>query len=143
MQIDIVDQDNVIGKKNIYNLKKGIEKVFKYLKLSDKTEVCVSFINDKAMRELNKRYKGTDRTTDVLSFCQDGDLLGDIVISLETAKRNADIYKTTVEKEVERLLIHGMLHLLGYDHKKQKERRVMREKEKELLNGPCDLYLRF
>lgn len=143
MQIDIVDQDNVIGRKNIYNLKKGIEKVFKYLKLSDKTEVCVSFINDKAMRELNKKYKDTDRTTDVLSFCQDGDLLGDIVISLEMAKRHADIYKTTVEKEVERLLIHGMLHLLGYDHKKQKERRIMREKEKELLNGPCNLYLRF
>ncbi len=143
MQIDIVDHDNVIGRKNIFNLKKGIEKVFKYLKLSDKTEVCVSFISDKAMRELNKKYKGTDRTTDVLSFRQDGDLLGDIVISLETAKRHAVIYKTTVEKEVERLLIHGMLHLLGYDHKKHNERRIMREKEKELLDGPCDLYLRF
>ncbi len=143
MQIDIIDQNNLIGRTNIYNLKKGIEKVLKHLKLSDKTEVCVSFIDDKAMRELNKKYKGIDRTTDVLSFRQDGDLLGDIVISFETAKRHAGIYKTTVEQEVERLLIHGVLHLLGYDHSKQSERKIMRDKEKELLAGPGSLNLRF
>lgn len=143
MQIDIVDQNNLIGRRNIYNLKKGIQKLLKYLKLSDKTEVCVSFIDDKVMRELNKKYKGVDRTTDVLSFCQDGDLLGDIVISFETARRHAVIYNTTVEQEVERLLVHGVLHLVGYDHSKQSERKVMRDKEKELLAGPGSLNLRF
>ena len=141
MKIDIVDENNLISRKNIPNLKKHVQELLEYLNLSDKAEICISFVNDKTMRELNKKYKNIDRTTDVLSFAQDGDLLGDIVISLETAKKHAKIYKISPENEIKRLLIHGVLHLLGYDHKKKKERKIMREKEKDLFNNLSKLDL--
>ena len=135
MKIDILDENNLISKKNISEIKRNVKEILKYLKLSEKSELCVSFVDDETMRSLNREYKRSDKTTDVLSFSQDGDLLGDIVISLPTAKRNADRYHTTSEKEVKRLIIHGTLHLLGYDHKKKRERDIMREKEKELYDN--------
>ncbi|MGI9533587.1 MAG: rRNA maturation RNase YbeY [Thermodesulfobacteriota bacterium] len=115
--------------------------MLKHLNISNNSEICISFIDDKEMRILNKKYKNIDKTTDVLSFIQDGDLLGDVVISYETAKKHAQIYKTTAESEIKRLLIHGVLHLLGFDHKKKNEREVMREKERELFNNTSKLDL--
>ncbi|NIS09445.1 MAG: rRNA maturation RNase YbeY, partial [Candidatus Dadabacteria bacterium] len=84
----------------------------------------------------NKTYRNINRATDVLSFPQDGpdfSILGDILISVDTAKRHADKYGNSLEYEIKKLLVHGILHLLGYDHKKKKETMIMREKEKELL----------
>lgn len=135
MKIDILDENNFISKKNISNIKKNVKEILKYLNLSNKSEICISFVDDKTMRGLNKQYRNIDKATDVLSFTQDGDLLGDIIISLETAKRHAVIYNTTAENEIKRLLIHGVLHLLGYDHKRKKERETMRGKETELFNN--------
>jgi probable rRNA maturation factor len=76
------------------------------------------------MRSLNRRYRGIDRATDVLSFSQrEGqyagirpDILGDIVISVPTAVRQAQERNYSLSHEIERLLVHGLLHLLGYDH---------------------------
>jgi len=77
----------------------------------------VVFITDEAMRTYNRRYRGMDKTTDVLSFDGDGDYLGDILISAETAYNQARKSPTlTFETNVHRLLLHGFLHLLGYDH---------------------------
>jgi len=77
----------------------------------------VVFITDEAMRTYNRRYRGMDKTTDVLSFEGDGDYLGDILISAETAYNQARKSPTlTFETNVHRLLLHGFLHLLGYDH---------------------------
>ena len=134
MKIDILDEYNLIGKKNISNIKKNVKGILKYLNLSNNSEICISFVDDKSMRGLNKEYKNIDKTTDVLSFSQDGDLLGDVVISVETAKKHSDVYKTTSGEEIKRLLIHGVLHLLGYDHKKKRDREIMREKETELFS---------
>ncbi len=76
-----------------------------------------------------------DKTTDVLSFPQDDRLLlGDIVINLQAAKRQAVEYGHSLSRELNRLLIHGLLHLLGYDHEKGRYAdRKMRKKEEELL----------
>lgn len=86
-------------------------------------EVSLRYVDDTTIRELNNEYRGIDNTTDVLSFCmREGDiigvptLLGDIVISLDTAKRHASSIGHTLEEEVYELLFHGFLHLLGYDH---------------------------
>ncbi len=110
-------------------------------------EVSVLLVNDAGMRRLNHLYRGIDRTTDVLSFPLINEkpaphvrhfLLGDIVISLPQAKRQAEEYGTTFKLELSRLLIHGLLHLLGYDHEESSYRAAkMRRLEAELAEVVC------
>ncbi|HEX8853071.1 MAG TPA: rRNA maturation RNase YbeY, partial [Pyrinomonadaceae bacterium] len=86
----------------------------------------VAFVSDRAMRELNRRWRGKRTTTDVLSFpaAQDefekaeGLSLGDVVISVEQAARQAAEHGLTFEEEVAQLILHGLLHLCGYDHER-------------------------
>jgi probable rRNA maturation factor len=81
-------------------------------------EVALVLGGDRLMRRLNRRYRGQDRPTDVLSFPggADGAGLGDIVISVETAERNARAGKRTLGQELDVLALHGLLHVLGHDH---------------------------
>lgn len=84
----------------------------------------VAFISDRRMAELNKLFRGKDSTTDVLSFPHEADefetgeenFLGDIVISVEQAKRQAEANRLSLETEIKQLILHGALHLCGYDH---------------------------
>jgi probable rRNA maturation factor len=86
--------------------------------------VTVSFVSDRAMRELNRRWRGKGGTTDVLSFPSgqeefekgEGATLGDVVISVEQAARQAAEHGLDFEGEVAQLILHGLLHLCGYDH---------------------------
>jgi probable rRNA maturation factor len=79
--------------------------------------VSVLFCGDARMRHLNRRYRGQDRSTDVLAFpAPEGSLLGDIVVSVPYAARQARRHKEPVSRELDRLLLHGFLHLMGYDH---------------------------
>lgn len=85
--------------------------------------VTIAFNNDSKMRQLNNKFRGKNATTDVLSFpCEadefetDSNFLGDIVISLEQAKRQAIENNLAFEIEVKQLILHGFLHLLGFDH---------------------------
>jgi len=86
---------------------------------------------------LNLQYRGADRTTDVLSFPQDDPVfIGDIVINVHKAERQASEYGLTFNEELNRLLIHGLLHLIGYDHEKSRYyRSKMETKERELLDA--------
>ncbi len=80
-------------------------------------EVSVLFCGDRRMRTLNRRYRGKDRSTDVLAFPGSaGGLLGDIVISVPYAARQARRRREPAAREIDRLLLHGFLHLCGYDH---------------------------
>lgn len=79
-------------------------------------EVSVLFCGDRRMRSLNRRYRGKDRSTDVLAFPAPGPLLGDIVVSVPYAAREARRRGEPAHREMDRLLLHGFLHLLGYDH---------------------------
>jgi metalloprotein, YbeY/UPF0054 family len=82
-----------------------------------KIEVSVLFCGDRAMRMLNRRYRGMDAPTDVLAFpAETGGLLGDIVISIPYASRQARRRGEPLAREIDRLLLHGFLHLSGYDH---------------------------
>ncbi|MBV8074056.1 MAG: rRNA maturation RNase YbeY [Candidatus Eremiobacteraeota bacterium] len=95
--------------------------------------LSLSLVDDAAIRELNRRFRGKDRPTDVLSFPMDDErLLGDVVISVETARRQAEAYDAPLEREIERLLIHGILHLLGHDHHRREERLRMEKEERRL-----------
>jgi len=82
-------------------------------------ELSIVLVSDGEMQRLNRRWRRKDRPTDVLSFPLDaGGLLGDVVISVDTARRQAAEQGTTLGREADRLLIHGLLHLLGYDHER-------------------------
>jgi len=79
--------------------------------------LSVVLIDDRAMQVYNRKYRGFDKTTDVLSFSGDGDYLGDILISVETAFSQARRSPSlTLESNIRRLVLHGFLHLTGYDH---------------------------
>lgn len=104
-------------------------------------EVGVVFVADKEMIALNKAYRGKDKTTDVLSFGNDGawageggaGLLGDIVISMPQIRRQAAEAKKPVRDELAMMLVHGVLHLLGYDHETLKDEKVMFPLQKRIL----------
>lgn len=118
--------------------------------LDEDIEVGVLWVDDAYMKTLNKEYRGKDCPTDVLSFAlqeQTGEepemvddpfdemLLGDIVISLETAHRQAEEYGHALEREVAFLVVHGMLHLLGYDHEEEHDCSEMRKEEDKILHA--------
>ncbi|GIW44993.1 MAG: endoribonuclease YbeY [Candidatus Binatia bacterium] len=105
-------------------------------------EVSIRFVTDAEIHELNRRYRGKDRPTDVLAFAAregervpgDERWLGDIVISIATAHRQAAERGHSLFEEVKGLIVHGLLHLLGYDHERSPaEARKMRRKERWLL----------
>jgi len=115
------------------------------------SDLSIALIGPGKMRGLNKRYLGKNRVTDVLAFGQNqksktknqkfpiipkGGLdVGEIVICLREVKKNAKKFKSSFKKELTRVLIHGILHLVGYDHEKnEKEAKEMEEKEKTYLN---------
>jgi rRNA maturation RNase YbeY len=104
-------------------------------------EISLLLVGDRSMRELNRRYRGKDRTTDVLSFpMREGKgslevsrMLGDIVISVPEAERQAHADGEPLPRAIDRLLVHGFLHLLGYDHERGgAEARRMEARERRL-----------
>jgi len=109
--------------------------VLEKVPVSRKTHVI--FCSDRAIRRLNSTFLGKDRATDVLSFnYDDADLLGEIYVSLERASVQARHYQVSCDNEILRLFIHGMFHLLGFDHEKPGERRKMEAKESQYLCIP-------
>jgi len=104
-------------------------------------ELSVSLVSDRAIRRLNRAWRGKDRSTDVLSFpagsappgTPEPWPLGDVVISLDTAARRARLDARPLEAEVARYLAHGLLHLLGHDHRRPAEARRMAAEEARLL----------
>ena len=123
----------------------GLNAVAKLHGLSDETVVDVSIVDDEEIHALNREYRDVDRPTDVLSFALDeGDepelqggpeehLLGDIIISAETAVRQGEEYGHGLKRELAYLAIHGCLHLLGYDHMEEADKQVMRAEEEKAL----------
>lgn len=120
----------------------------------DAGEVALTFVDDSEIQELNKEFRDKDKPTDVLSFPQwddndddmliiydeedapeeDAEMIGDIVISMQTAQRQADEYGHSLEREVCFLFVHGFLHLLGYDHEEgDAEEAVMFAKQDQIL----------
>lgn len=104
----------------------------------------ISFISKTEMRKINKKYRKKNKPTDVLSFSRlEGEKhptpfpeVGDVLISLEVAKAQAKEYQTTLKEEVERLTVHGVLHLFGYDHElSPKEEKRMFSLQEKILKG--------
>lgn len=123
-------------------IRSTIIKILKHLDCSDK-EISFSFVDDKTIQQLNKQYRYKDKPTDVLSFSLgegefgniNPDVLGDIIISVETAAANASKNSVSLKEEIDFLIIHGLLHLLGYNHENttKEETKKMQSKQKELF----------
>jgi probable rRNA maturation factor len=110
-----------------------------------RAELSIALVDDNEMRKLNSKYRKKNETTDVLSFPaaervpSGGVLLGDVVISVEQARRQAKDRNKAIKSEMVTLLIHGLLHLLGYDHERsERQAKLMRNLERRLLRHLCE-----
>lgn len=118
-----------------------LEKIARILKINKKLEISIAIVGEAVIKKLNKAHLGKNQVTDVLSFGEgdskfkSGDgYLGEIIICYPQAARQAKRVKHSTNKELELLLIHGFLHLLGYDHEKPKENKMMRELEQKIMD---------
>ena len=130
----------------IEEIKRAVDTIGGLYDIKD-SEVSITLTNDETLHELNRDYRGIDRPTDVLSFAfhesdepeiitddidEAIDTLGDIIISVERAKTQSEDYGHSLRREIVFLTVHGMLHLLGYDHMEESDRLEM-EKEQEYI----------
>ena len=141
------DQDIIVIPEKLEQLlSDGLNAVAKLHGLGEQEEVDITIVTDEEIHTLNRDYRNVDRATDVLSFALDEDggepelvggpevhLLGDIIISAETAARQAEEFGHGLEREIVYLAVHGLLHLLGYDHMQEEDKAIMRAKEEEAL----------
>ena len=123
-----------------------MQKIAEVYDIGIHTEVSLTLSDDEYIHTLNRQYRSKDCPTDVLSFAlNEGEepeiidgpeemLLGDIIISVETAARQAEEFGHSLERELAFLTVHGMLHLLGYDHQREEERSEMRAEEEYVLS---------
>lgn len=128
-------------------VKKAAECALKYENFEEECEISVSIVDNEEIRQINRQFRQIDRATDVLSFPmltfaegeepernENGEiLLGDIVLSLEQAERQAAEYGHSLKREVAFLTAHSMLHLLGYDHMEPGEEAEMFRRQEEIL----------
>lgn len=130
-------QDHIKITDEIKNLiEKSIAAVLKVENLDENVEVSVSFVGDEEIRDLNRDYRGVDKSTDVLSFPMDDEfiidnrILGDVIINTRRVMEQAEELGHSEERELSYLTVHSILHLLGYDHMEDEDKREMREREK-------------
>lgn len=130
-------QDDIKITDEIKNLiEKSIAAVLKVENLHENVEVSVSFVGDEEIRALNRDYRGVDKSTDVLSFPMDDEfiidnrILGDVIINTRRVMEQAEELGHSDEREISYLTVHSILHLLGYDHMDDEDKKEMREREK-------------
>lgn len=149
MEVYIDDrQENVYITQELKNLLTAVAEKAARSEGFEDVEVSISIVTDEEIRKLNSEYRGIDRATDVLSFpmmdfegeeaiiqeATDIVMLGDIVISAERAQAQAVEFGHSFEREMAFLTVHGMFHLMGYDHEDPEDARIMRSKEEKILS---------
>lgn len=151
METMIINQQNKVpyNKKLQETIVKVANATAKLCKLPRNTEVSVMIVDNSYIQELNLIYRGQNQPTDVLSFAMnelgedepdldiagDVNILGDIVVSLEKAMTQGEEYEHGLERELGYLIAHGLLHLLGYDHENEEERKLMRQLEEKIMQS--------
>ena len=143
------ETDYDFDKEKLDLLNKVISETLRYENFSDNVEISLTIVTNDDIQAINAKFRDIDRPTDVLSFPlidfakgeepeQNGDepiALGDIVISIEKAKFQAEEYGHSLDRELGFLTAHSMLHLLGYDHMEPDEEKIMFAKQKEILDN--------
>ena len=126
---------------------RAAEESLRYENFAEPCEISVSVVNNAEIRRVNRQFRGIDRETDVLSFPmltfaegeraernENGEiLLGDIILSMERAREQAEEYGHSLKREIAFLTAHSMLHLLGYDHMQPEEEKEMFARQREIL----------
>ncbi|NAP01303.1 rRNA maturation RNase YbeY [Halomonas sp. MG34] len=147
MYIDFHDSTNTVNSDYIDMLQQLITFAAKEEKISTEAEMSINFVDNDEIQELNRNYRQKDVPTDVISFAMqetvEGELnivgdempliLGDIVISVDKAKEQAEDYNHSLARELAFLILHGFLHLLGYDHIRKEDEVVMFKRQEEIL----------
>lgn len=152
MDLNIYIRNNqrkyVVDEKIKETFRNLVKEAVSHEKIMVPIEISITFVNNKSIKKINNEFRKINKPTDVLSFpmyekdelknvialnINEVILLGDIIISLEKAYEQADEYGHSFEREVSYLFVHGLLHLLGYDHIKKDESVIMRTKEEEIL----------
>ncbi len=144
--LENTQQEVVIPKEVEGLITKAMNIVAEKEKLGPQAEVDITIVNDEEIHQLNREYRNVDRPTDVLSFALDeGEeepelldsqaehLLGDVIISAATAQRQGEEFGHGLARELTYLAVHGLHHLLGYDHMEEEDKRMMRLKEEAVL----------
>lgn len=126
VRVDVLTE----GAKLPFSKERAVKYAEKILSMLDRkgSRICILFANDAGMRRLNKKYGKTDKSTDVLAF-----ETGDIAISAETAAKNSRRFGFTAADELKLYMIHGILHLSGYDDTSSPKRKEMRSMEEKIL----------
>ena len=148
-KFDIYNETDCDLKKEIRNMKNALNDALKYEHVKD-AYFTVIIVDNATIKDINKTYRNIDRETDVISFALEDDktesdtlynkrgknkhLLGDIYISIDRAKEQALEYGHSLTREICFLAVHGLLHLLGYDHMEKSDEEVMFSKQEEILN---------
>ena len=132
MNIDINNKTRSnINKKLI---KQVVLNFIKYFKIK-KSEISIVFVGDKRIKSLNNFYKKKDKVTDVLSFLGEDNFLGEIIIDYQQIKRQDKIYNNTIKQELIFILVHGLLHLIGYKDKTKKAEEEMNKLGENFINS--------
>ncbi|ASF29483.1 MULTISPECIES: rRNA maturation RNase YbeY [Bacillus amyloliquefaciens group] len=146
--IDIVDETNSVSADALQEVEKLLQFAAEKEGVQDQAEVSITIVTNDEIREINRDYRGKDTPTDVISFAleEEGEdeveivgadmppVLGDIIISADRTKEQAEEYGHSFMRELGFLAVHGFLHLLGYDHMTKEEEEEMFSKQKDLLD---------
>ncbi|MDM5338997.1 rRNA maturation RNase YbeY [Fictibacillus enclensis] len=149
LHIDFTDETEQVTPEQVEELTNLLNHAAAMEELPDETELSLTFVTDERIHEINRQYRDKDRPTDVISFAMEemgegeieitgADLpriLGDIIISVDTAKQQAEEYGHPLMREIGFLAVHGFLHLLGYDHLCEQDEKQMFGRQDEILNA--------
>ncbi|GEO77986.1 metalloprotease [Companilactobacillus mindensis DSM 14500] len=151
MDLEIFNDDNLIDQDRENWIKDIVQFAFNKLELKDNTQLSIHIVTKDKIHEINKKYRDTDRATDVISFAiNDGedsldyleaqipDLpvdLGDLFISVEIVAEHAKEYEHSFDRELGYTIVHGILHLNGYDHIKPEDEKVMIGLQEKILSA--------
>lgn len=157
MDLEIYDKTkDGVPAKHVDMIKDVLEYAGKYLELAENTEMSVTLMNNEDIHQINKQYRGVDRATDVISFAieddedEDDDFplvmdeemaaeipenIGDIFVSMDKVEEQAEYLGHSYERELGFLVVHGFLHLNGYDHMKPEDEKVMFKLQADILDA--------
>ncbi|MFJ7937053.1 rRNA maturation RNase YbeY [Peribacillus sp. NPDC096622] len=147
LAIDLMDETNEVTEEAQQLVESILQFAARKENIEKDTELSVTFVDNDRIQEINKEYRHKDSATDVISFALEemGEdeveivgaemprMLGDIIISIERTKEQAEEYGHSFERELGFLALHGFLHLLGFDHMNEEDEKVMFTKQKEIL----------